>query len=112
MNELIEPIKKYVQNPDTNSYLDFLCGGINLPRIHAACSIFKDIILHAAFNKSPSREVTTYDDRGSADGDAELLEKNGQSFTKYKMNDERGAKFGSRDVSVKHRPNAEKINSP
>lgn len=110
MNEMTESIKKYVNNSDTNSHLDF-CGGITLPRIHAACSIFKDMLIRASFDKALTKETAADDDDSDAfDGDDDLTEKNGQS--KYKMKNVRGAKIGCRHVGVILRSNATKMTSP
>eukprot|EP00804_Cyclotella_cryptica_P008836 CCRYP_013065-RA/>CCRYP_013065-RA protein AED:0.02 eAED:0.02 QI:2973/1/0.66/1/1/1/3/0/836 len=44
INELTEAVTRYVQDFDKRSQLDF-CGGITLPKIRAACAIFKSMIL-------------------------------------------------------------------
>lgn len=44
VGELTKSIERYVQDRDEHSHLDF-CGGITIPKIHAVCSIFKDMLI-------------------------------------------------------------------
>ena len=105
MNEMTESIMKYVHNPDTNSHLDF-CGVITLPRIHAACSIFKDLLLRAFIGNTVTKESEAIDDRDS-DGDEKFSEENRQSSKiNYKMKNNRGTKVGNQPFSAMHRPHA------
>ncbi len=105
MNEMTESIMKYVHNPDTNSYLDF-CGGINLPRIHAACSIFKDLLLRAFIGNTVTKESEPVEDRDS-DGDGKVSEENRQSSNiNYRMKSSRRTKVGNHQFSAMCRPHA------
>lgn len=42
--ELTESIERYIQDREEHAHLDF-CGSITIPKIHAVCSIFKDMII-------------------------------------------------------------------
>ena len=109
LDEMTESIKKYVHKPDTNSHLDF-CGGITLPKIHAACSIFKDMLLRKSIDNAIVGEsaVINVDGNGSADGDEEDSVVERQPSRIYFEKNKQGTKVGSQQLSATHRANVNK----
>jgi kinesin family protein 6/9 len=57
IDELTKSIERYMQDRDEHSHLDF-CGGITIPKIHAVCSIFKDMLLIAQRNEGDGNNTT------------------------------------------------------
>ena len=61
IDELRKAIETYVQDTAEHSHLDFLRGGITIPKIHTVCSIFKDKLLSARRNGGPAMSSTLED---------------------------------------------------